>query len=234
MIRCIALDDEPLALEVLEEFCSRISVIELQKTFIQPSEALKFLNKFPVDLIFLDIEMPGISGIDFYKSLSQNTMVIFTTAYSQYAVEGFNLSAIDYLLKPFEFKRFLQATEKANDYYNYLNQSLYKNNQHLYVRSEYSLIKIACDEILYIETLDDYIKIHCQGKKPILTLMTMKSVMEKLAAKDFIRVHRSFIVAINRIESVRGKTIELGTTQIPIGTKYEEAFFKAYTLQHFF
>lgn len=234
MIRCIALDDEPLALEVLEEFCSRIDSIELLKTFTQPSEALKFLDNTLVDLIFLDIQMPEISGIDFYKSISQNTMVIFTTAYTEYAVEGFNLSAVDYLLKPFEYKRFLQATEKATDYYNYLNQSLYKNSQNLYVRSEYSLIKIPCEEIQYIETLDDYIKIHCPGKKPILTLMTMKSVMDKLPVNEFVRVHRSFIVPLKRIESVRGKIIELGVAQIPIGTKYEEAFFKAYTAEHFY
>ncbi len=234
MIRCIALDDEPLALDLLQEFCSRVNFIELQRTFTQPSEAAKYLRKFPVDLLFLDIQMPDISGIDFYKTLSQNTMVIFTTAHSEYAVEGFNLRAVDYLLKPFEFNRFLQSVEKANDYFEYLHQSAIKNFQHLYVRSEYSLIKIPFEEILYIETLDDYLKIHCTGKKPILTLMTMKRVMEKLPAKEFVRVHRSYIVPLRRIESVRGKSIELGITQIPIGTNYEEAFFKAYTSENFF
>ncbi|TND10494.1 MAG: LytTR family two component transcriptional regulator [Bacteroidetes bacterium] len=233
MITCIAVDDEPLALEVLQAFCSRVPFLDLQKTFTSTNEAAKHLRKFPVDLVFLDIQMPEISGIDFYKTLSNQPMVIFTTAFSEYAVEGFNLSAVDYLLKPVEFNRFLLAVNKANDYHTYLTRSQGNENKHLFVRSEYSLVKIAFADILYIETLDDYLKIHLPGKKPVLTLMSMKSIQEKLSPDDFIRVHRSYIVPLNRIESVRGKTINLGVAEIPIGTRYEAEFFKVYVKRHY-
>ncbi len=233
MINCIAIDDEPLALEIIEYFCETIPYLNLQKCFTNASEAAKYISTNSIDLLFLDIQMPDISGIEFYKQIQQNTMVIFTTAYSEYAVEGFNLSAIDYLLKPFEQERFKQATEKAQSYYNFLYQSEKNTIQYLYVRSEYSLVKIPFNEILYIETLDDYIKIHQLGKKPVLTLMSMKSINEKLPNSEFIRVHRSYIVPFNRIESVRGKVISMGITEIPIGKSYEEVFFKAYVSKSF-
>lgn len=233
MINCIAIDDEPLALEIIEFFCESIPFLNLKKTFTKTSEAAAYLSSNPIDLLFLDIQMPDVSGIEFYKQIQQNTMVIFTTAYSEYAVEGFNLSAIDYLLKPFEQQRFLQAAEKAKSYYNFLYQNDKSAVQCLYVRSEYSLVKIPFNEILYIETLDDYLKIHQLGKKPILTLMSMKSIMEKLPDSEFIRVHRSYIVPFNRIESVRGKIISMGITEIPIGKSYEPIFFKAYVQKSF-
>ncbi len=233
MINCIAIDDEPLALEIIEYFCESIPFLNLQKTFTNASEAAKYISTNSIDLLFLDIQMPDISGIEFYKQIQQNTMVIFTTAYSEYAVEGFNLSAIDYLLKPFEQERFKQAVDKAQSYFNFLYQTEKNTIQYLYVRSEYSLVKIPFNEILYIETLDDYIKIHQLGKKPVLTLMSMKSINEKLPDSEFIRVHRSYIVPFNRIESVRGKVISMGITEIPIGKSYEEAFFKAYVSKSF-
>lgn len=235
MITCIAVDDEPLALEVLEALCSRIPFLQLEKTFTSTTEAQKHLRKFPVDLIFLDIQMPGISGIDFFKTLERQPMVIFTTAYTEYAVEGFNVNAVDYLLKPIEFSRFQQAAARAQEYHQFLTRSSGQNNENrsLFVRSEYSLVKIPFSEILYIETLDDYIKIHQPGKKPVLTLMSMKAVLEKLPPEEFIRVHRSFIVPFSRIESVRGKNINLGITEIPIGTRYEEEFFRQYVKKHY-
>ena len=153
------------------------------------------------------------------------------SSFKEFAVDAFNLNAIDYLLKPFDVKRFQQSAQKVNEYYNHRRKNNVNEEQFLHVRSEYSLVKIAFVEILYIETLDDYIKIHLLGKKPILTLMSMKTVMEKLPEKEFIRVHRSYIVPINRIESVRGKTINLGITELPIGKSHEEAFFKAYVHQ---
>lgn len=228
MINCIAIDDEPLALEIIEEFCPKVPFLKLEKTFTDTSEAAKYLRKFPVDLIFLDIQMPDISGIDFYKEHAANKLVIFSTAFSEYAVEGFNLSAIDYLLKPFEFSRFLQAANKANEYFNYLNSTDNKEVQYLFVRSEYSLVKINLSDILYIETLDDYLKIHVTDRKPILTKMNLKNVMSKLHSKDFVRVHRSYVVPLNRIQSVRGKTIHLENIEIPIGVKFEEEFFQKY------
>ena len=138
------------------------------------------------------------------------------------------MNAVDYLLLPFDLKRFSQTLNKANEIYQIRNKNSNSEEQFLQVRSEYSLVKIALVEIVYIETLDDYIKIHIQGKKPVLTLMSIKKALEKLPEKDFIRVHRSYIVPINRIESVRGKVINLGITEIPIGKSHEEAFFKAY------
>lgn len=227
MINCIALDDEPLALEIIEELCRKTPFLQLQKTFTDPIEAAKYLRKFPVDLLFLDIQMPDIHGLDFYKEHGDNKMVIFTTAFSEYAIEGFNLNAVDYLLKPIAYDRFAQAANKAHEYFVFLNNKGDKEHAHFFVRSEYSLVKILFDEILHIETLDDYIRIHLQGKKPVLTKMNLKTVSEKLPV-DFVRVHRSFIIPLKRIDSVRGKNIHLGELEIPLGVTYEEEFFKKY------
>lgn len=225
MIQAIAIDDEPPALKVLEHFCAKTDFIRLEKTFTKPTEALKHLRKYPTDLIFLDIQMPSLSGIDLYKMVQQETMVIFTTAHSEFAVEGFNLKAVDYLLKPYTFERFLQAVEQARDHFLFLHQNENKPQQHLLVRADYSLIKINFNEIFLIEGLDDYLKIHLQSGKHIVTRMTMKIVLEKLPQKEFIRVHRSFIVPVAKIESVRNKTIFMPGKEIPIGSSYEEEFF---------
>ncbi len=228
MIKAIAIDDEPLALKVIENFCEKVDFITLQKTFNKLGEALKYVNKFPVDLLFLDINMPSINGIEFYKEIKQNTMVIFTTAYTEYAVEGFNLNAVDYILKPFTFERFLLAVNKANDFFNYQSQKESTSAQFIFVRADYSLLKINIANILYIEGLDDYLKIHIENQKTVVTRMTMKALLEKLPAKDFIRIHRSFIVPLSRIEGVRNKTISIAGIEIPIGASYEEIFFKSF------
>jgi DNA-binding LytR/AlgR family response regulator len=224
MIKAIALDDEPLALKIVENFCSKVPFIELEKTFSKPSEALKHLQKFPADLLFLDIQMPSLTGIEFYRSVKQDTMVIFTTAHSEYAVESYNLSAIDYLLKPFTFERFEQAANKANEYYQYMHKQQAASS-HLFIRADYSLIKITISDILYIEGLDDYLKIHIQNQKPVVARMTMKAMTEKLPASDFIRVHRSFIVPLNRVEQIRNKMITVAGHEVPIGGSYEEQVF---------
>lgn len=228
MIKAIAIDDEPPALQLIETFCSRTEEILLEKTFTNPDEALKYLRKFPVDLLFLDIQMPSVNGIDFYKSVKQDTMVIFTTAFSEYAVEGFNLSAVDYLLKPFTYKRFQQAVAKAVEYYNFKNQQQSEEQKYIFIRADYSLLKIAIADIIYIEGLDDYLKIHLENKTPVVARMTMKAMTEKLPAKDFIRVHRSYIVPLSRINSVRNKTIYIGEEEIPLGSSYEENFVKVF------
>ncbi|MES2515399.1 MAG: LytTR family DNA-binding domain-containing protein [Bacteroidota bacterium] len=219
MIKALAIDDEPLALSVIETFCSQVDYIDLQKTFTKPNEALKHLNKYPVDLLFLDIHMPSLTGIDFYKNIEQNTMVIFCTAHGQYAVEGFNLNALDYLLKPFTFERFQQATEKARDYFSQLSSQ--KTVEHIFVRADYSLQKITLDDILYIEALDDYLKIYLHQQKTIVARMTMKTMLEKLPATDFIRVHRSFIIPIKKVESLRNKSFQISDRKIPVGNSYE-------------
>jgi DNA-binding LytR/AlgR family response regulator len=228
MLKCIAIDDEPLALELIQEFCSRVPFLQLERTFTDPTEAARHLRKYPVDLLFLDIQMPDQSGIDFYRQHANEKMVIFSTAHSEYAVEGFNLSAIDYLLKPVEFNRFLQAVTRASEYFNYQHSSGSGQQRHLFVRSEYSLVKIPFADIDYIETLDDYLKIHTPGKKPVLTKMNLKNMMTRLDAGEFVRVHRSFIVPLSRILSVRGKTIQLPGMDIPIGVKFEEEFFRRF------
>lgn len=228
MIKAIAIDDEPPALKVLEFFCGKTDLITLERTFTQPNEALKHLRKFPADLLFLDINMPSLSGIDFYKSVEQNAMVIFTTAYSEFAVEGFNLDAIDYLLKPYTYERFLKAITKANEYHNFVTQSDDSKGQCLFIRADYSLIKILIGDIIYIEGLDDYIRIHVQDQKPVVARMTMKGILEKIPSRDFIRVHRSFIVAFNRIRNVRNKVISLDQIDISIGSSYEKEFMKLF------
>ena len=231
MINAIALDDEPPSLKVLESFCNKVDFVTLQKTFSKPNDALKHIQKFPVDLLFLDIQMPSISGIDFYKYLNQDVMVVFITAHSQYAVEGFNLNAVDYLLKPFTFDRFLQALNKVQEYSNFQKQNDKPAQNYILVRANYSLVKIFIPDILFIEGLDDYLKIHITGKNPLVVRMTMKTIIEKLPAKEFIRVHRSFIVPLKKIEAVRIKMILLSGEEIPIGSSYEEAFFQFFKIE---
>lgn len=224
MIKAIALDDEPLALKVIESFCQRIEYLELEKTFTKTSEAHKHLRKQPVDLIFLDIQMPMQNGIEFYASIEQNTMVIFTTAFSEYAVEGFNVSATDYLLKPFSFDRFLKAVEKAKAQFDVKNQIQNTEQNYLFIRADYSLNKILISDILFIEGLDDYLKIHIKNQKTIVARMTMKSIIEKLPVNDFFRVHRSYIVSLSKIDKIRNKLIYIDNEEIPVSASYEVAF----------
>ena len=238
MIRAIAIDDEPPALRVLTHFCSKVDFVDLQKTFTRTDEAFTYLRQHGVDLLFLDINMPAISGIDFFQatresSTDQAPMAIFTTAYAAFAVEGFNLNAVDYLLKPFTFDRFMQAIKKANDYHIFLNQSPKNTPAYVYIRADYSLYKIALKDILFIEGLDDYLKIHIQYQKPVVARLTMKAMLQKLTEADstterFIRVHRSFIIPFNRVEQVRNKVITVAGEEIPIGSSYEAEFFKQF------
>lgn len=228
MIKAIAIDDEPPALDVIETFCGKIDFIDLQKTFTKPTEALKYLRKFPVDLLFLDIQMPSLTGIEFYKAVQQETKVIFTTAHSEYAVEGFNLQAVDFLLKPYTFERFEQAVKRAQEAIGQTRQSDSGSEHFLFVRADYSLVKINIADILYIEGLDDYLKIHIHNQKTIVTRMTMKSILKRLPIKDFVRIHRSFIIPFKRVESVKNKMLMLEGKELPIGNSYEEEFFKLF------
>lgn len=239
MIRAIALDDEPPALRVITRFCEQIDFIDLQKTFSRTDQALAYLEQFPTDLLFLDINMPSMSGIDVYRAIgpsskAQPLMVIFMTAHAEYAVEGFNLNAVDYLVKPFTFERFLQAANRAADYYQFLNAPGSAKPAYMYVRADYRLYKLDLADIVFIEGLDDYLKIHLQNSKPVVARMTMKTMLEKLAQADdsgerFIRVHRSYIVPADRIEAVRNKIILMAGQEIPIGASYEADFFKRFT-----
>ena len=226
MIKAIAIDDEPIAIKVIEHFCKDIDFISLEKTFTKAEDGLKYLKKFPADLIFLDIDMPNLNGIDLYKQVKQNTLVVFITSRADYAVEGFNLNALDYLLKPFTFERFKQAADKAKECFAISNSN---KPDHIFVRADYSLQKIALDDIVCIEALDDYLKIYLHQQKTIVARMTMKTMFEKLPANDFMRVHRSFIVPIKKVESLRNKTLQLGDRKIPVGNSYEEAVLKHFS-----
>jgi DNA-binding LytR/AlgR family response regulator len=226
MIKAVAIDDELPALKVIENFCNKTEGIELQKSFNMPTEALKYINKFPVDLLFLDINMPSLTGIELFKSVKQNTMVIFTTAYSEYAVEGFNLNAVDYLLKPFTFRRFQQAVQKANDYFEFQHRKQKTQPGYIFIRADYLLMKINLDDILFIEGLDDYLKIHLIGQKPVTARMTMKNILEKLPPENFIRIHRSYIIPFKKINSIKSKMVFIGEAALPIGSSYEDSFLK--------
>lgn len=229
MINAIAIDDEPLALTVIQSLCNKSESINLQKVFTQPNEALRYLQKYPVDLIFCDIQMPAMTGINLVKSLQQKTMVIFTTAFSEYAAVSYELNAIDYLLKPINLKRFTQAITKAQEYFDYINKKDQNTDKHIFVRADFNLVKIPLDDILYIEGLADYLKIYIKDRKTIVARMPMKDMMEKLNSTDFIRVHRSFILPFNKIEAVRGTTIFIGDKEFPIGRTYADEFFNRYS-----
>lgn len=226
MIKAIAVDDEPPALKIIEHFCEKTGFIHLQKTFTKPAEATAYIQTHPTDLVFLDIQMPSMSGIQLYKSLSPKPMVIFTTAYSEYAVEGFNLDAIDYLVKPYSFERFMHAVNKVSDYLAYLSQ-VPGSQKYLFVAADASLVRIATDEILYVEALDDYIKFHlADNKRPVVSRMTMKAALEKLPARDFFRIHRSYIIPLARLKAIYKKTVDIGGAELPIGQSYQQDFIR--------
>jgi len=219
MIRAIAIDDEPLALTIIEHLCMKNADIVIEKTFTSQQDALQYLDKFPVDLMFLDIQMPEKDGISFYKSLEVKPMVIFTTAFDHYAVEGFNVNAVDYLLKPVAYERFETAVEKAKK----VKQFNANTNQDAFIliRADYKLNKIPIKDILFIEGLDDYIQIHIEGKSKIVARMSMKNIMELLPASEFIRIHRSFIVPIRKVTSVQTKQVHIGEREFPVGETYK-------------
>lgn len=232
-MKAIALDDERPALDVIEAFCSRIDAIDLLKTFTRTGEARLYLEANPVDLIFLDINMPRESGLDFFKSINQQTLVIFTTAYSEYALESYDVEAVDYLLKPYTFDRFAKATQRAQIRWRTLQQNQGAGNQdseqaHLFFRADYGLVKVKVADIVFIEGLDNYLKIHLEEGPPLVLRLTMKAMLEKLPASKFIRVHRSFIVAVDKIQSIRSRMILVADEEIPIGSSYEKDFFSLF------
>jgi len=234
-MKCLAIDDEPLALDIIREFCSKIDFLQLVAACTNPVEAVKMLNQQSIDLIFLDIQMPNISGLEFIRSIKNPPLVIFTTAFSSYALDGFELNALDYLVKPFSFERFFRAVNKAYEIFSLKekkNQSSAGNSQeakeatkYLMVKVEYSTVKLDLENILYIEGLKDYVKIY-SGKRPLLTKCTMKHIENKLPAEHFIRVHKSFIVAFSKIESIENNRIIMGEKRIPIGNQYKQGFYK--------
>lgn len=223
---CVAVDDEPLALDLLEDNIKKIPFLKLVKKCSNALEANTFMQTQSVDLIFLDIQMPGITGIQFLQGLSKNPpLVIFITAYEKYALEGYNLDVIDYLLKPVSFERFLKAVNKAYDKFNAQKAPVTQTATatYLFVNSEYNLVRIDFSDIAYIEGLKDYVKIFLlSSQRPVITRMSMKSLEEKLPADQFVRVHKSFIVSLNKITSIRKGRISLFKAQIPISEHYKD------------
>ncbi|WP_158797812.1 LytTR family DNA-binding domain-containing protein [Pedobacter sp. L105] len=221
VLKCVAIDDEPLATELIRTYISRFPDLELLQTFEDAVSGAEYLQKTTVDILFLDINMPDISGIDLARSLDRKPMIIFTTAYRQFAFEGFELEAIDYLLKPIDFEKFSKAVNKAVDYHRYANnkQSL-SEEASIYVHSEYRMVKIVLKDIEYLESMEDYVKIHLDNLPAVLTLMPLKKMLEKLPAHEFKRIHRSFIVPVKKVRSVQNRKVKLTSAELPISSSY--------------
>jgi two-component system, LytTR family, response regulator len=218
-ITCIALDDEPLPLQLLEMFIRQTEVLEPLGFFTNPFDAQQHLQTKHIDLLFLDIQMPDINGLDFLKEIPKSPMVVFTTAFREFAVEGFELKALDYLVKPFDYQRFHQAIERAIEYKQLKKQ---RQNDFILIKSNYNLLKIYIDDLRYIEAYGDYLKIYLSSsERPVLTLLSLKEIEKLLPTNAFIRVHRSFIVALNKIKSIRKNYLYLGKEKIPIGATYQ-------------
>jgi DNA-binding LytR/AlgR family response regulator len=225
MLNCISIDDEPLSHLILNKYCQEFPSINLLQSFTNVADAIKYCDENPVDLVFLDIQIPLINGVDFCREYCKQKMVIFITAFDNYAVQGFELNAIDYLLKPIQISRFSSAIDKAIFFFNNTNNlTIEPKKKFVFVRSQYTLVKILFEDINYIETLDDYLKINLEGQKPILTKMNLKNILSFLDENHFIRVHRSYVVNVTKIDSIRGKNIKISDVDIPIGISYEKEF----------
>jgi DNA-binding LytR/AlgR family response regulator len=224
-LRCVAIDDEPFALKLLADDIGKIPFLDLVATFSSPLSALEFLNSNSIDLLFLDIQMPVLKGTEFLRSLQNPPMVIFTTAFEQYALEGFELNVVDYLLKPIPFDRFLKAANKAYDLFALRQNKTGTSEASFFVHSEYKEIKIFCNDILYIEGLKDYVKIFLRSQsRPILTRLNLKGIESKLPANQFCRIHNSFIVSLSKINSTQKQQVFIGEIAIPIGDRFAEDF----------
>ncbi|MGZ8540164.1 MAG: LytR/AlgR family response regulator transcription factor [Chitinophagaceae bacterium] len=220
-LKCVAIDDEPLALELIKNYAAKFPELELLQTFHDAISAVEFIRSITVDILFVDINMPDITGLDLVRSLAEKPIIIFTTAHKKFAIDGFELDAIDYLLKPISFERFSKAVAKAIEFARYKIKKENEESESLFVYSEYRLIKIPLSEIEYIESLEDYIRIHLVNEKPVLTLMPLKKVLEKLPADKFKRIHRSYIVAVEKVNSVLNRKVRLSSsTELPVSDSY--------------
>lgn len=228
MIQCIAVDDEPLALELLADNISQIPFLQLKATCINAMEAMKVLQTQPIDLIFLDIQMPGLTGLQFIQSLPNKPMIILVTAYEKFALDGFNLDVVDYLVKPVSLDRFVKACNKAWELFQLKNAhapiSPTPTPSYFFVNVDYTLLKIAFKDIIWIEGLKDYIKIHLiHSNRPVVTRMSMKTLEEQLPGNLFIRIHKSYIIAIEHITAIKRSSIFINNIELPIGDNYKDA-----------
>ena len=224
-IKCVIIDDEPLARKGLKEYVSDVDFLELVGEFDNPIKATELISRGEVQLIYLDIQMPKLNGIDFFKSLAKAPPVIFTTAYPQYAVEGFELNAHDYLVKPVSFDRFFKAALKAKEYYEIREKNVAEGTHnaagYFFIKADNKLIKLIYDDILFAEALQNYVVIHTKERKYI-TYLTFKSVEEYLPEEKFLKTHKSYIVATDKIDSIEGNNIRIGTHDIPISRNLKE------------
>lgn len=227
-LRTITIDDEPLALKLVSEYVNKTPFLELVGSFENPLDATSFLAGNEADLILVDIQMPELTGIEFIRTLEVAPKIIFTTAYEKYALDGYKLNVIDYLLKPFSYEEFLRAVQKARKQTELESNnfpSVEASNQFLFLKSEYKIRRINFNDILYIEGLKDYIKVYTTGEdKPVLSLNSMKSLEQKLPEEKFMRVHRSFIVNLDKIETIERSRIIFGKTYIPVSDQYKDKF----------
>jgi len=230
MMHCIAIDDEPLALKQIEKYIEKTPFLELKESFESALDAISYIHEHKIDLMFVDINMPDLNGMDFVKSLSNLPKVIFTTAHSEYALEGFRVDAIDYLLKPIGYSDFLKAAEKAKERLQLKKVSqpeVKSNDKFLFIKSEYKTLRLVLSNIKYIESMREYVQIHLMNEKPVMALMTMKKMEEFLPEADFMRVHRSFIVSLDKITVVERNRIVFDEKKyIPVSDQYKSKFQK--------
>ncbi|WP_131539314.1 LytR/AlgR family response regulator transcription factor [Pedobacter nototheniae] len=231
MIRCIVVDDKPLAIDILNDYVGKVPDLSLVFSSTNPLEALEYVMKNDVDLVFLDIQMPQLNGVQFMKIVSGKCKVVLTTAYSEYALDGFENDAIDYLLKPISFERFYKAVQKAQHYFDSVPQvkveqvsTTVKEKDFIFVKTEYKLVKINTEDILYVEGMQNYVAIHTKTEK-IMSLQNIKKTEEQLPKKQFVRVHKSYIVAVNKIVSIERSRIYIGDAIIPLGDVYKDEFY---------
>lgn len=243
-LNCIAVDDEPLALGLVGAFIEKTPFLNLTGRYSSAVAALQALITNPVDLIFLDIQMPDLTGLELARVLERSqrgnhiTRIVFTTAFDQFALDGFRVDALDYLLKPFNYEEFLRAANKARQYFELVQRSepqpislapvvpVDVADDYLFLKVEYQLVRVSYQDILYIEGLKDYVKVYRQSDptKPLLSLTSLKSLEEKLPSRQFMRVHRSFIVALDRIDAVSRNTVQIGQVTVPVSDQYKDTF----------
>ncbi|MCC8199157.1 MAG: LytTR family DNA-binding domain-containing protein [Tannerellaceae bacterium] len=237
LLTCMIIDDEPLAISLLENYVAKTPFLKLEGSYDSPILALGEINSRPVDLIFLDIQMPELNGLELAKCIPANTRIIFTTAFKQYAYESYQINALEYLLKPVDYQQFLRATNKALQWFE--AQHRLKGNTaqmkpgSIFVKCDYKIVRIELDKIAYVSGLKDYVKIYLEGEsRSIISLMTMKTAEELLPSNRFIRVHRSYIVAIDKIKAIeRGNRIVIGKEYIPVSEIYKDRFMELISLR---
>lgn len=226
-LRCIAIDDEPLALELLEDNISRVPFLTFMGGFNKPLEALQYLQTQEVDLVFMDIQMPGLTGLQLIQSLVKKPLFILVTAYEQFALQGFELDVVDYLVKPVRFDRFLKASTKALEIFEARTRTTLPasaDKDHIFIQADYMMVRVNFDDILWIEAMKDYLRIHMTvSQKPLVARMSMKAMEEQLPSNRFLRIHKSFIVAKAGITAVQKNTVHLGEIQLPVGESYRES-----------